>query len=126
MEYKFFANTISPRYEKLKLSELITYNGITAEVEHIFKNNIVKLKLDKKIAREDLDYLTSRLMLLKPEQFTTEYDLSVAAPSISNDEKDLSGIDMKMAIQEFITMLDVDKKEDILNMTLGFYNSVSK
>tara|TARA_R110000803_G_scaffold31638_4_gene70335 strand:- start:1714 stop:2757 length:1044 start_codon:yes stop_codon:yes gene_type:complete len=120
LEYEFKPNNISPRYEKLRLSELIEYSSITPEVESLFKNNIVKLKLDKRISRDDLNFLVSQLSLLKPEQLTTEHDISFSDVRESED-KDLSGIDMKAAIEEFVSMLDIDESDSILNTTLELF-----
>jgi DNA repair exonuclease SbcCD nuclease subunit len=121
LNYEFFPNTVSPVYKKLKLSELILHGNITTEMKRIFKQNIVKLVLDRKISREDLETLTNRLRLLKPEQLIMEYDTSLSQSNNLSTDKDLSGIDIHTAIEEFISMLDVEDSDSILNTTLDLY-----
>lgn len=121
LEYDFYKNTISPLYKKTKLSELVEKGDITAEVERLFNKNIVKLSLDKKISREDLTFLTNRLLLLKPEKLITEYDVSLSQCNNLDGDRDLSGIDVRTAIEEFISMLDIEDSDDILNTTLDLY-----
>lgn len=121
LEYTFHQNTVSPLYKKLKLSDLVAYGSITAEVENIFKENIVKLNLDRRISREDLTFLTNKLLSLKPEKLVTEYDVSLSQCNNLDGDRDLSGIDIRTAIEEFVSMLDIDDGDGILNTTLDLY-----
>lgn len=121
-EYEFFENTVSPHYKKINLSELVEATTITSEIKSLFLNNIVKFKVDRNISQEDLAILTSKLNLLKPEALQIEYDLSYNKISNDNNDKDLSGIDITCAIEEFINLLEVEDKNDILSYTLELYN----
>jgi len=125
LEYTFYENTISPLYKKIKLSELIAYKNITSEVKRIFKGNIVKLNLDRQISREDLTFLTNKLLLLKPEKLNTEYDMSLSQCNNLTGERDLSGIDIQAAIEEFVSMLDVEESDSILSTTLDLFKKCS-
>jgi len=122
LEYEFYENNISPYYKKIQLSELVEAETITPEIKTAFTNNIVKFKIDKNISQEDLAILTSKLNLLKPESLHIEYDLSYNKISSENTEKDLSGIDIPCAIEEFINLLEIDDKSNILEYTLELYN----
>lgn len=121
-EYEFYENTISPHYKKIHLSELVEAETITPEIKTAFTNNIVKFKIDKNISQEDLAILTSKLNLLRPESLHIEYDLTYNKISSENPEKDLSGIDIPCAIEEFINLLEIDDKSNILEYTLELYN----
>jgi hypothetical protein len=57
---------------------------------------------------------------LQPEHLATEYDVIMSdEPSFTN--KDLSGINIEEAIEEFINILDVENKKDILQYTVELY-----
>lgn len=124
-EYEFFENTVSPHYKKISLSNLVEASTITSDVKNVFKNNIVKLKIDKNISQEDLTILISKLNLLKPESLQIEYDLCFNKISNNDNDKDLSGIDITCAIEEFINLLEIEEKRNILDYTLDLYNRCS-
>jgi len=121
LDYKFYENTVSPQYQKVQLSNLIKYNSITSEVVNLFTNNIVKLIIDKNISQEDLTFLTAKLNLLKPEVLTLDYDINYNKITDEPLGKDLSGIDIAEAITEFVGLLEVDDKKDILDYTLELF-----
>jgi DNA repair exonuclease SbcCD nuclease subunit len=120
-EYEFYENTISPHYKKINLSELVKASTITSEIRALFTNNIVKFKIDKNISQEDLSILTSKLNLLKPENIQIEYDLNFNKINSDTNEKDLSGIDIPCAIEEFVNLLEIEDKNNILKYTLDLY-----
>ena len=122
LEYNFTENTISPLYIKLNLSELISYNTITKELKDLLKNNIVKLKIDRNISQEDLCILTTKLNQLQPQTLSVDYDINYNKISNDSGEKDLSGIDISQAIEEFVNLLEIDNKKEVLNYTVELYN----
>lgn len=122
LEYIFYENRISPQYKKISLSELIEYGQINETVRHIFNNNIVKLKINKNISQEDTDILMVILNDLKPENLTLDYEILNNDIISDKSEKDLSGINIPEAITEFINLLDVEEKDDILKYTIELYN----
>ena len=122
MSYEFTENNISPHYKKVSLSEIVQAGTITPSIISQFANNIVKFKIDKNISQEHLAILTSKLNALKPESIHIEYDVPGAEVTGETYGKDLSGIDISCAIEEFINLLEVDNKEDILQHTLELYN----
>lgn len=122
LEYEFYENIVSPHYKKVSLSDLVEATTITPEIRSIFTNNIVKFKIDNNISQEDLAILTSKLNLLKPESLQIEYDLSYNKITNETSEKDLSGIDISCAIEEFVNLLEIENKSDILDYTLDLYN----
>lgn len=122
LEYEFTENTISPLYKKISLSDLIQLGTIDSSIRQIFTNNIVKLKIDKNITQEDIDILTSKLTQLKPLNLTLDYDMNFNRIGSNKPEKDLSGIDIPAAIEEFVNLLDIQNKKDVLDYTVDLYN----
>ena len=122
MEYEFTPNTISPIYKKVPLSELVTEGDITKRVIDLVCNNIVKLKVDMNICHEDMDILLKKLNLLKPRNLTVDYDINFNRILENTEAKeDLSGIDIPQAIEEFINLLEITNKKDIIDYTLNLY-----
>jgi len=123
MEYEFTENIVSPHYNKISLSELVGYGTINNEIKEIFYNNIVKLKIDRNISQEDLNILTTKLNQLRPQAFSVDYDINYNKISNDNKEKDLSGIDISQAIEEFVNLLEIDNKKEVLDYTFELYKS---
>ena len=122
MEYEFTPNTISPIYKKVPLSELVREGDITKHVIDLVYNNIVKLKVDMNICHEDMDILLKKLNLLKPRNLTVDYDINFNRILENTEGKeDLSGIDIPQAIEEFINLLEIANKKDIIDYTLNLY-----
>ena len=120
-------NTISPQHIKIILSNLIKRND--KEVDYIFKNilpgNIIKLIIDKNISTEHLDALTTKFLTCKPCELRIDYDVNYNKLKIENDEDyDLSGVDIKHAIEEFVNMLDIENKKDVVNYSTSLYERV--
>ena len=122
LEYEFTPNNTSPLYKKILLSELVTYKTITPYIKSVIKNNIVKLKIDRNICQEDLNILTLKLSQLKPMTLTVDYDIGFNKIAGELVERDLSGIDITQAIEEFVNLLEIDDKKDVINYTLELYN----
>lgn len=121
MEYNFTENTVSPHYIKISLSELVICNTITSRIKDIFYNNIVKLKIDRNISQEDLNILTTKLNQLRPQTFSVDYDINYNKISNDSKDKDLSGIDITQAIEEFVNLLEIDNKKDVLEYTFDLF-----
>jgi DNA repair exonuclease SbcCD nuclease subunit len=122
LEYEFTANTISPSYKKISLSELVREGNITREVIDSFAGNIAKLKVDMNISQADMDILIKKLTLLKPEVLTVDYDINFnRLLDDTEDKEDLSGIDIPQAIEEFVNLLEIKNKKEIIKYTLGLY-----
>lgn len=121
MEYNFTENTVSPHYNKINLSDLIACNTITSRIKAIFHNNIVKLKIDRNISQEDLNILTTKLNQLRPQTFSVDYDINYNKISNDSKDKDLSGIDITQAIEEFVNLLEIDNKKDVLEYTFDLF-----
>ena len=123
-EYVYHNNDVSPVHKKIKLSELVEFGDITDEVRKIFKGNIIRIIFDKNISTDEVDILMKVLLSLNPLMLTVDYENTFNNLNLHDDDQtDLSGVDMTTAIKEFIQMLDVDDKDDIINQTLAIYNN---
>jgi hypothetical protein len=122
LEYEFTPNNISPTYRKVSLSELVREGSITKSVIDDFAGNIARLKVDMNISQADMDILLKKLTLLKPEVLTVDYDINFNRLIDDTDNKeDLSGIDIPQAIEEFVNLLEIKNKKEIIKYTLGLY-----
>jgi DNA repair exonuclease SbcCD nuclease subunit len=122
LEYTFTPNNVSSCYKKVSLSELVEEGDITPYITNTFANNFVKLKIDVNISQQDLDILHSVLSRLKPESLIIDYDINFNRILESTEHKeDLSGIDIKQAIIEFVNKLDIDNNKDIIDYTVNLY-----
>jgi len=122
MEYEFFANNVSPEYNKVPLSELVEAGDLNEIIKNRITGNIVKLKVDMNISQDDLDVLVRVLTNLKPEEFTIDYDINFnRIVENREDIEDMSGVAVEEAIEEYINQLAPDNKEAILEYTLGLY-----
>lgn len=120
-EYEFFENTISPLYSKITLSEMVKEGTITTEMRKLFTGNIARVKIDRNISREDLDILVTKLNQLKPLNLSLDYDVNFNKISGERQEKDLSGIDIPVAIEEFVNLLEIENKREIIDYTLELF-----
>ena len=122
MEYEFIENTVSPNYIKISLSQLVREGNITSHIIQLVTNNIVKLKVDMNISQDDMDVLLQKLSILKPESLTVDYDINFNRLIDNTDDKeDLSGIDIPQAVEEFVNLLEIKNKKEIIDYTLSLY-----
>jgi hypothetical protein len=122
LEYDFTPNNISPSYKKVSLSELVREGSITDSVVNNIANNIIRLKVDMNISQADMDVLIKKLTLLKPEVLTVDYDINFNRLLDDTENKeDLSGIDIPQAIEEFVNLLEIKNKKEIIKYTLSLY-----
>ena len=90
-------------------------------------NNIVKLKVDKNISQDDMDVLLRVFNKFAPEQLSVDYDINFnRILDESKHKEDMSGIDVSQAITDFINLLDIEEKKDIIEYTLDLYRKCLK
>jgi DNA repair exonuclease SbcCD nuclease subunit len=121
--YDFYPNDISPRHIKINLSDLIKIENFTEAGRTVLGNNIIKLGLDKNISAQDLEKLTIKLHNFKPLNLVV--DNSIEFDKFGADLEsniDLSGVDIAKAITDFVQMLDIDNKKDVVEYTVSLYN----
>lgn len=124
LEYTFFENTVSPKHHNVTLSHLLVEGSINDNVVKLFTNNLVKLRIDRRISPDDTDFLLGKLKALNPSQLTVEHEYTSSEYDLEEEKKDLSGIDIEQAIHEFIDLMDINNKSEVLQKTLEIYSKV--
>jgi DNA repair exonuclease SbcCD nuclease subunit len=117
--FEFIENKISPVHRKVLLSELVSNKEMYL---NSISNNFIKLVIDQKYDQNIIDEIVSQCNSKAPLSLLVDplvnYDLS---PN-SEEEQDLSGVDITKAIVEFVNMLDIDNKEEVIKHTINLYN----
>lgn len=126
LETTFTENKVSPKHFNVKLSYLISEKTLTDEVKSKFKDNLVKLKVDKRVSPDDMEFLINFFKSLNPITFNVDYESEISDYSMFEENVDLSGIDIQQAIMEFIDTLDVNNKKELMNYTIELYNRLNK
>jgi DNA repair exonuclease SbcCD nuclease subunit len=121
-EMTFTENEISPKHFNITLSSLVSEKTITPSIKSKFLNNLIRLKIDRRISPDDADFLLTTLKSLNPSQFNVEYEAGISEYDLEEEKRDFSGIDIPQAIIEFIEMMDTSNKNDIINYTIDLYN----
>lgn len=120
-EYEFVENEISPKHHNITLSHLISEQTITPSIKNKFKDNFVRLKIDRRITAEDAEFLINTLKSLNPAQFNVDYEVESSNYELDEEKRDFSGIDIQQAIIEFIDMMDTNNKKDLITYTIDLY-----
>lgn len=122
--YTFYPNEISPKHIKMNLSELIKIDNFNQRGKDLFKNNIIKLAVDKIIDNNDLEKITVKLGGFKPQSLVV--DQSAVFDKFGNagqTDVDLSGVDITQAITDFVNMLDIQNKKEVIDYTIALYSN---
>jgi DNA repair exonuclease SbcCD nuclease subunit len=120
----FYINDISPVHKKILLSDLIKFSGVTTKLKELIKGNIIKLVIDKNIQADDLDIIMVCLNNLKPFSINVDYEINFNKFSVEGElEYEYSGVDYETAITDFVNMLDINNKHDVIQYTVDLYKS---
>ncbi len=123
--YVFHENTKSPKHHNITLSSMVQAGTITQQHRDDFYNNLIKLKIDRRISPDDTDVLLAKLKMLQPRQFVVEYENNFNDYDV-NDRKDLSSIDIEQAIREFIDLMDINNRKEVTEYTIDLYRRTRK
>jgi DNA repair exonuclease SbcCD nuclease subunit len=119
----FVENNISPVYKKIALSYMAKEKQITDKLREQFRGNFVKVDIDMNICQEHLDFLVAYLSKLNSRSLSINHNVSFnKIKNNSENINDFSGIDMEQAIVEFINLLEIENKKDIIDYTLDLYH----
>lgn len=123
LTYEFIENNISPKHKKYTITDLIEVHQKTSDISEAVAKKFIKIVLDKYINQDDLNELTSKISSYKPLSLIIDPAVNFSYFSDNNDKnQDLSGIDISKAIVEFVNMMDINNKEDVIAYTLNLYN----
>ena len=124
MSYEFTENKISPQHKKISLSELVKIGDLTDDVKNDFENNFVKFIIDMSISPDDVDKLLRKLTSLNPLNVNVDYAINFNKYQIDeNNRTDFTGIDIKTAISEFISLLEIENKDEVEKYTQELFRS---
>ena len=119
LKYTFHENVLSPKHKKITLTDL---QDLKSNINEEINNNIVKVIIDKKITSDNIDTLIQKLSTHKPFTLSVDYTLYDNSIAVNDDQSvDLSGVDMSKAIEEFINLLDIDKKAEVSSYCSELY-----
>lgn len=119
-ESTFIKNDISPKFYRIRLSELAEGRWPVHTIGNIISSNIFKLIIDRNITHQDIAILTTLISAASPLEFRLEWE---NGKNFSQDisEVELKAFDMKDAIKKYIELLDISNKEDITEYILSLY-----
>lgn len=121
--YEFVESTFTPKHIKIFLSKLITLKEVDKEFNSFVSKNIIKLVIDRNISSDHLDALVAKITTFKPNDLHVDYDINYNKIKVNEDaDLDLSGVDITKAIQEFVNMLDINNKKEVVEYTTSLYN----
>lgn len=127
LETEWIDNNITPKHHKIMLSKLVNCKDemVKTVFDVVLPGNIIKLIIDKNISSDHLDLLTTKFTSCKPLELRIDYDINYNKIKIENEKSyDLSGVDIHHAIEEFINMLDIENKKDVVSYTQSLYEKV--
>ena len=122
-KYEFTENTTSPRHFNILLSELTKQGTLTDANKEQIQGNLVKLRMDKRISPEHVEILITKIKQFSPAQLAIDYDFAINEYDLSSERKDFSGIDIEQAIIEFINLMDINNKNDVVKYTIDLYRN---
>lgn len=124
LEREFVENTISPKFRRIKLSKLI--NMDLDEIPEMIGNSYFKLIIDKNIKSEDLQDLLGLINGCRPRNLNHEYLNKQSVMRDENGDIHVEAFQIVDAIREYITMMEIPEKNDILKYTTELYYRAEK
>lgn len=122
LSYEFIENKNSPIHKKILISDIIHDNKLKDDYKELIKHNFIRLVIDENIDQNIIDNTIHTINSLTPLNLTV--DPLINFENLDQTDADLSGIDMTKAIVEFVNLLDIKEKEEVIKRTLYLYNQV--
>lgn len=121
LNYTFYENTVTPVHKKYFISEVLDGEDLKPDFLDILHNNFIRLVIDIKIDQKKLDEIIHKVNSCEPATFNIDplIDFDLVA---EQETSDLSGIDISKAIVEFVNLLDIEQKEEVIKRTIFLYN----
>ena len=123
LDYEFTENKISPKHKKIYLSKLVEAGTITSETKKDLKGNFVKFIVDKNISPDEVDIVLQKFVAHTPAAINVDYAVNYNKYKLDEGTiHDFSGIDVETAIKEFVHLMDIDNKQEVIDYTIGLYH----
>jgi DNA repair exonuclease SbcCD nuclease subunit len=123
-DLEYFVNDVSPQHVKIKLSELAKAKKITKKWQNLISGNIVRVYIDLHIMPDETELVLRSISKNHPARIDVEYSINFNDFGLSDQSHDLSGVDVMTATKEFVDLLDIDNKSEVLNYVNDIYKSV--
>lgn len=123
-KYEFIENKTSPKHKRIRLSELLSA-GITDNIKLEFTNNFISFVVDKEVDVDKIGNFINQLSVLKPLSIRTEFEIG-NNPNIGDGNCEFTNVDIQKNIEEFINMLDIKNKKEVLDYTIDLYKRIRK
>lgn len=122
LRYDFIENKLSPKHIKLKLSTLAKTGYLTDSTKKLISNNIVRFIIDRNISPDEVEVVLRKFSSLNPISLSVDYAINFDKFGLPDEQEyDLSGVDIPTAIEEFVNLLDVEDKNNVIDFTLDLY-----
>jgi len=127
LKYEFIENNISPRYNKVRYSEIASGTYTPESLRGFISGNIVKFFIDKPLEPNTVDTIIRKLVSIKPVEFTIEYDYSQVS-MINTEEANTKDFNISVdnSISEFIDLLDIKHKDKVKTYVTDLYHKSLK
>ena len=127
LKYEFVENNISPRYNKVRYSELASGIYTPESLRGFISGNIVKFFIDKPLEPDTVDTIIRKLVSIKPVEFTIEYDYSQSS-MINSEEANAKDFNISVdnSISEFIDLLDIKYRDKVKSYVTELYHKSLK
>ena len=79
--------------------------------------------MDKRISPEHVEILIAKIKQFSPAQLAIDYDFTINEYDLSSERKDFSGINIEQAILEFVNLMDINNKNDVVKYTIDLYRN---
>ena len=127
LSYKFIENNISPRYMRLRYTELTNGTYTSDTLKAAITNNIVKFIVDQTVEPAKLDTIIRKLVTIKPTEFTIEHDVSEQSKlNIEEAASKEFNISVEKSIDEFIDLMDIKDKNKVKTYITDLYTRALK
>lgn len=123
LKYDFIKNTVSPRYVKVRYSDIAQGRHTAETLKKDIHNNIVKFYIDKTLEPTAVDILVRKLVSIKPAEFTIEYDLANTVKYNTEEANTKNfNISVENSIAEFIDLLEIKDKDKVKKYVTELYH----
>ena len=116
----FYKNTISPKHKKIYLSKFLSEDAVD-DIKKQIKNNFIKFIVDCDIPVDTVEEIVRELGNLKPRSLNVDYLINFNKLKFDDGEQDFSSVDIETAIDEFVQLMNIDNKKEIIEYTQELY-----
>jgi DNA repair exonuclease SbcCD nuclease subunit len=119
--FEYFYNNLSPKFINIQLSNLIK---LTQEkIQKLFKNNFIRLSLDKNITTTDLDELLKLLTTCKPNEIDVDWD-NTSINSTKTTKTDFEALELLTVLTEYTKLLDINNQKEVIDYLTVKYKAL--